>query len=41
MRAKVDLAKPELPDETDEPTVNEVNLSLFPVIVVTLSGDVP
>ena len=41
VRAKVDLAKPELPDETDEPTVNEVNLSLFPVIVVTLSGDVP
>jgi len=41
VRAKVDLAKPELPDETDEPTVNEVNLSLFPVIVVTLSGSVP
>ena len=41
VRTKVDLAKPELPDETDEPTVNEVNLSLFPVIVVTLSGDVP
>ena len=39
VRAKVDLAKPELPDETDEPTVNEVNLSLFPVIVVTLSGE--
>jgi multidrug efflux pump len=25
----------------DEPTVNEVNLSEFPVLVVTLSGNVP
>jgi len=41
VRDKVDQAKPELPDETDEPTVNEVNFSLFPVVVVTLSGDVP
>jgi len=41
VRARVDLARAELPAETDEPTVNEVNLSLFPVIVVTLSGDVP
>jgi multidrug efflux pump len=41
VRTKVDLAKPELPEETDEPTVNEVNLSLFPVLVVTLSGPVP
>ncbi len=39
VREKVDLGKPELPDETDEPTVNEVNLSLFPVLVVTLSGE--
>jgi multidrug efflux pump len=41
VREKVDLAKPELPDDTEEPTVHEVNLSLFPVVVVTLSGDVP
>ena len=41
VRAKVDLAKPELPEETDELTVHEVNLSLFPVLVVTLSGPVP
>ena len=41
VRAKVDLARPDLPDETDEPSVHEVNLSLFPVLVVTLSGDVP
>ena len=41
VREKVDIAKPELPDDSDEPTVNEVNLSLFPVLIVTLSGDVP
>jgi len=39
VREKVDLVKPDLPDDTDEPTVNEVNLSLFPVIAVTLSGN--
>jgi len=41
VREKVDAAKPELPADADEPQVNEVNLSLFPVLVVTLSGDVP
>lgn len=41
VRAQVDLAKPDLPADTDEPTVHEVNLSLFPVLVVTLGGDVP
>ena len=41
VREKVDLAKPELPEDSDEPTVHEVNPSLFPVIVVTLSGELP
>jgi len=41
VREKVDLARGELPGEADEPVVHEINLSLFPVIVVTLSGDVP
>ncbi len=41
VREKVDLAKPGLPENTDEPTVHEVNLSLFPVLVVTLSGNLP
>ena len=41
VRDKVDIAKPELPDDADEPTVHEINLSLFPVLIVTLSGDVP
>ena len=41
VRKQVDLAKTELPDETDEPSVHEVNVALFPVLVVTLYGDVP
>ncbi|WP_149589351.1 efflux RND transporter permease subunit [Tabrizicola flagellatus] len=41
VRTKVDQARPELPSGADEPTVNEVNLSEFPVLVITLSGDVP
>lgn len=40
VRESVDLAKPELPGDTDEPEVHEINLSLFPVLNVTLSGDV-
>ncbi len=39
VREAVDRVKPDLPEEADEPTVNEVNLSLFPVLVVTLSGE--
>ena len=35
VREKVDLVKPELPADTDEPEVHEVNFSLFPVVVVT------
>jgi len=41
VRSKVDDAKREFPDGTDEPSVNEVNISEFPILVVTLSGDAP
>lgn len=37
----VDQARPDLPADVDEPKVTEVNFSLFPVLVVTLSGQVP
>ncbi len=37
----VDQVRPELPDEVEEPDVTEVNISLFPVLIVNLSGDVP
>lgn len=39
VREKVDIAKAELPADSDEPSVNEVNVALFPVLVVTLYGD--
>jgi multidrug efflux pump len=41
VRAKVDNAKHDLPRDVDEPQVTEVNLSLYPVLVVSLSGEVP
>ncbi|MGB5836963.1 MAG: efflux RND transporter permease subunit [Albidovulum sp.] len=41
VRSKVSEAKRDLPSGADEPSVNEVNISEFPVLVVSLSGDVP
>jgi multidrug efflux pump len=41
VRNKVASARRELPNGVDEPSVNEVNISEFPVLVITLSGDVP
>src|SRR6195256_4669716 len=41
VRAKVDEAKHDLPKDADEPTTQEVNLSLYPVLVVSLAGDLP
>src|SRR5665647_1823617 len=41
VRAKVDQAKHDLPKDADEPSVQEVNLSLYPVLVVTMAGDLP
>jgi len=41
VRNKVDDARPDLPTGADEPSVHEVNISEFPVLVVTLSGNVP
>lgn len=41
VREKVDQAQPKLPADTEEPIVTQVSISLFPVLYVTLSGDVP
>ncbi len=41
VREKVDLAKAELPADTDEPLVQEVSVAMFPVLVVLLHGNVP
>ncbi len=39
VREKVDLAKPELPEDAEEPVVQEINLSEFPIMNVNLSGE--
>lgn len=41
VRERVDAAKSQLPASTDEPTVNEVNVALFPVLNISLSGALP
>jgi multidrug efflux pump len=38
---KVNIAKSKLPANTDEPLVNEINVALFPILIITLYGDVP
>ncbi|MDX1459244.1 MAG: efflux RND transporter permease subunit, partial [Marinobacter sp.] len=38
VREKVDTARSKLPQEADEPRVNEINVALFPVMSVGLSG---
>jgi multidrug efflux pump len=41
VREKVDIAKAQLPDDTEEPTVHEINVALFPVLTVSLAGPIP
>ncbi|MDS1311646.1 efflux RND transporter permease subunit [Marinobacter xiaoshiensis] len=38
VREAVDTARSKLPREADEPSVNEINVSLFPVLSIGLSG---
>ncbi|PKM32622.1 MAG: MFS transporter [Gammaproteobacteria bacterium HGW-Gammaproteobacteria-12] len=40
VREKVDTARSKLPEEADEPTVTEVNVALFPVLSIGLSGPI-
>ncbi len=40
VRDKVDLAKGELPDDAEEPTLIEINVADFPILLVNLSGDI-
>ncbi len=39
VREKVDLAKPDLPDEAEEPSVMEFDFTEVPIMQVNLSGD--
>jgi len=41
VREKVDIAKSELPADAEEPSVQEVNVALFPVLTAVMSGSVP
>lgn len=40
VRDKVDQARVEIPAEADQPSVREINLSEFPIINISLTGDV-
>ncbi len=39
VREKVDLAKPDLPEDAEEPTIVEFNFSEIPIMQVNLSGE--
>ncbi len=41
VQEQVDLAKRELPSDSNDPSITEINVGLFPVVVVALYGDVP
>jgi len=41
VRDKVDQAKAEFPADAEAATINEINLTQFPILVVSLSGGVP
>ncbi|MEM9198901.1 MAG: efflux RND transporter permease subunit, partial [Pseudomonadota bacterium] len=41
VRARVDQAQSEFPDGADEPTIDEINFSEFPILVISLSGGIP
>lgn len=38
VREKVDLAKPDLPSEAEDPVIQEINFSEFPIMQVNISG---
>lgn len=38
VRDKVDEARPELPPEADDPDVNEINISEFPIMLINIHG---
>jgi len=39
VRESVDLAVPDLPEDVEDPTVQEINLSDFPIMQVNISGE--
>ncbi len=41
VRNKVDLARPEMPGDIQEPVINEIRPSMFPMSIVAISGALP
>ena len=39
VREKVDLAKPDLPADAEDPYISEINFSTFPILLVNITGD--
>ncbi len=39
VKDKVDLAQPELPEDAEEPIVQELSMADYPIMIVALSGD--
>ncbi len=39
VRNKVDQAKPELPEDIEEPVISEINFSNLPVMIINISGN--
>jgi multidrug efflux pump subunit AcrB len=39
VREKVDLAKPELPEDSEDPIIQEINFSEFPIMQANISGE--
>ncbi len=40
VRDRVDIAKGELPVDAEEPVIKEINLAEFPIMLISISGDV-
>jgi len=40
VRDKIDQARPDLPDEIEAPTLNEISVADFPIMVINLSGPI-
>jgi len=40
VRDRVDMAKGELPREAEDPVIKEINLAEFPIMLISISGDV-
>jgi len=40
VRDRVDLAKPDLPSDAEEPSIREINIGEFPIMLISISGNI-